>query len=120
MPWVIGVYCCATATAVELSDSTLAASARLIGAAMLAFTRDIASRSGSSTACASIWARLISRCSNSSPQSGQESCTRRWSCAHPSPAMLDALSDGCDLLGARDRRRVVGQDVQRGSQVDRR
>ena len=36
--------------AVELSESTFAASARLIGAAMFALTSDIASRSGSSTA----------------------------------------------------------------------
>src|SRR5205085_1720983 len=54
MPWLMGAVCSATACAVELSDSTLAAMAALIGAATLALTSGMASRSGSSeTACSS-------------------------------------------------------------------
>jgi hypothetical protein len=60
MPWVIGVVCSASATAVELSERTFAATAALIGAARLALTRLMASRSGSSaTSC---WANSSCVC----------------------------------------------------------
>src|SRR5919204_1036253 len=53
MDWSIGVICCALAIALELSERTFAASARLIGSARFAFTSDIAARSGrSSASCA--------------------------------------------------------------------
>src|SRR5919107_3862064 len=47
MPWVMGAVWTAFAYAIELSLATLSASAALIGAATLAFTSDIAARSGS-------------------------------------------------------------------------
>src|SRR3954451_1197003 len=51
--WSIGVCCCAAATAAAPSDSTLAATAALIGIATLAFTSDMAARSGSSSPASS-------------------------------------------------------------------
>src|SRR5439155_2073035 len=47
MFWVMSPVCWAFATAVELSLSTLSATAALIGAAMFALISDIAARSGS-------------------------------------------------------------------------
>src|SRR5438094_10500048 len=50
---VIGASCCALAYASDPSESTLAATAALIGAARLALISDICSRSGS---CSTSWA----------------------------------------------------------------
>src|SRR5919202_348364 len=53
LPCWIGVCCAASAAAVAPSDSTLAAMAALIGIATLAFTSDMAARSGSSSPASS-------------------------------------------------------------------
>src|SRR5919106_1292007 len=51
MVCVIGAYCCAFANATELSLATFNATARLIGAAILPLTSDMAARSGNGSAC---------------------------------------------------------------------
>src|SRR5438093_6304034 len=97
--------------AVELSDSTLSAAARLMGANTLALTRDIAWRSGSSTAWASISARVKSRLSKTSPEAGSRSSIARRSCSHCFAflAILDSLCRS--VLSRRFGRRVVRQDL---------
>src|SRR3954447_12489805 len=50
MDWSMGAVWWASAHAVELSERTLAATAALMGAARLAFTSDMASRSGRASA----------------------------------------------------------------------
>src|ERR1051325_8154222 len=59
MPWVIGVCCWASAAAIEPSERTLAATAALIGAAMFALIRLIASRFGSSAPCCLAMSALL-------------------------------------------------------------
>src|SRR3954451_31588 len=58
--WSIGVCCCAAATAAAPSDRTLAATAALIGIATLAFTSDMAARSGSSSPASSASSSRVS------------------------------------------------------------
>src|SRR5919199_3860529 len=130
MPWVIGAVCCAEAMAVELSDRTFNAAARLTGAATLALTRLIASRSGSSATCS---------VSNSSALSSRADCgcglrslvmiepplagaraAEAGGALRAAPCRLDALDDGRVLLRQRGRRRVVREHVGRDRRIDRR
>src|SRR5438094_622193 len=60
MPWPICAVCTALATAAEPSDRTLAASARLIGAARLRLTRDSSSRVRRAITCSASNALLRS------------------------------------------------------------
>src|SRR3954454_14573850 len=60
MLWLIGAVCCALATAVELSESTFNAAARFTGAATLAFTNDMAARSGRASPASSSSSSLLS------------------------------------------------------------
>src|SRR5439155_6231322 len=105
MFWVMSPVCWAFATAVELSLSTLSATAALIGAATFALMSDIAARSGSGSPAS---------LSSSSRDSA------RYSCGSPVIVRLllrVPLVDRRLLHCARIRRRVVGQDVRRDRRV---
>src|ERR671931_2082643 len=104
----MSTFCTAFAYAIELSESTFAAMAALIGAATFALISDIAARSGSSSP-----ARAFS--------SSRVSCL--YSCSLPMRLLLQfqlgGLRDVAGLLRVRVRDRVVAQHVQRNSGVDR-
>src|SRR5215204_4232926 len=105
IPWPMSAVWSATAVAVALSDSTLAATAALTGAARLALTSDISSRSGrASPVCAS----------NSSGVS-----PFFLSVIGSAPPFLDSLGD-VDVLGSEcRRRRVIARSIQCDCRVDR-
>src|SRR5437764_1547347 len=101
---MLPIVCSAPAYAVELSLSAFSATAALIGAAMFAFTSDIAARSGSSSPASSLSSSRVSL---------------RYS--SPIDASLVALGDVADrLIGVRVGDRTVARDVQRHGGVDRR
>src|SRR5436190_1256486 len=98
----------ATADATDPSESTFAASARLIGAATLALIRDIAARSGSGSPAIFSSSSLVR--------------TLYWPSSFFLEPMLASWSGGLRdvrrLGGLGGRGGVVGQDVERGCQVD--
>src|ERR671934_2025832 len=96
----------AFAYATELSDNTLAASARLIGAATLALIKDMAARSGSAS-MVSAWS------SSSSPICFIFSAYLLEGCV-----ALDPLWDVVRLNGVGISRCVVAQDVESERRVN--
>src|SRR3954451_9420602 len=94
----------ALAYATELSDRTLAATAALTGIARLALISDMAARSGSSSPASSV----------------SSSRVRGLYCSVIAVSPLDRLRDVARLRRIGDRRRVVGQGVERDRGVDRR
>src|SRR6266516_436504 len=121
MPWVIGAYCCAFAYATELSLSALSATAALIGAAMFAFTSDIAARSGRASA---VW---LSSSSSARPWVFSYvivlllSSVGRWSSAGRGRRRLhhQPLRDRGLLLRVRRRDRAVRENIGGHGCVDR-
>src|SRR5436305_5147148 len=101
--WVASAY------ATDPSESTFAASARLIGAATLALIRDIAARSGSGSPAIFSSSSLVR--------------TLYWPSSFFLEPMLASWSGGLGdvrrLGRLGDRRGVVGQHVQRERRVDR-
>src|SRR5919107_3393647 len=110
----MSAVCCALANAIELSDSTFAATAALTGAAMLALISDIAARSGSSSPASS---------ESSSRVSGRYSCglfSAMCSCLPNGVGRRSVgLRDVRVLLGVRDRHGAVRDGVQGDGGVDR-
>src|SRR5207248_8842772 len=114
--WVMSADWVASAIAVELSDSTFSASAALIGAAMFALIKDMAARSGRASPASLSSSSRVSTLYFSSPI-GHPLCARgarNGACNAP----LGALADVAGLRGLGGRNGVVGQDVERGCQVD--
>src|SRR2546421_3564985 len=116
LPCVMGAYCVAVASATELSERMLAARARLIGAATLALTSDICSRSGS---CSPTWD------SSSSVESASESLPPvplrvsfamvdllviRLLCLRLRPCPSPSLNDAAVAFRARRNPRIAGGD----------
>src|SRR5437764_14523968 len=99
---MLPIVCSAPAYAVELSLSAFSATAALIGAAMFAFSSDIAARSGSSSPASSLSSSRVSL---------------RYSSAILDLLVLVALRDRCCLCCVRVGDRIVREDVGRHCSV---
>src|SRR3954453_10665846 len=98
---MLPMFCSAFAYAMELSLATFNAAARLIGATTLAFTSDIAARSGSSSPASSLSSSRVSFL---------------YCCCS---LMSVPLGDVSGLGRVRVSNRVVRKDVRRNGGVDR-